>query len=354
MFPEKTARSLDFQDPEDEGLSRSAVQPLLTDLYQITMAYAYWKSKKHNNIATFDLFFRKSPFRGEFTIFAGLSDCINFVKTFEFRDSDIAYLKTLMPHCEDEFFQYLRELKPTDIEIEAILEGSVCFPKIPLMKVSGPLVMVQLVETIFLTLINYASLVATNAARFRIAAGKKIKLLEFGLRRAQGPNGGLSASKFAYLGGFDGTSNVLAGKMFDIPVKGTHAHAFVSSFNGLHELEGLTLPPSPTAPTTPERSFLDACVHWQSELAKRLNLLASESSSGELAAFASYAIAFPNGFLALIDTYDVCKSGLLNFGSVALALNDYGYRAVGVRIDSGDLAYLSTMVRGVFEQIAAR
>jgi len=337
----------------------SAVQPLLTDLYQLTMAYAYWKSGKQTNIATFDLFFRKNPFKGEFTIFCGLSDCLEYLKTFRFTKSDIDYLKTLMPHCESAFFAYLESLRPDQLEVEAIREGSVCFPRVPLVTVTGPLIMVQLLETIFLTLINYASLVTTNAARFRIAAGKKMKLLEFGLRRAQGPNGGLSASRYSYIGGFDGTSNVLAGKLYNIPVKGTHAHAFVSSFHDLDELKGMDLTPNPAAvadgtpPAGTRRDFLTACKAWQADLASSLKILACESNQGELAAFAAYALAFPTGFLALIDTYDVVKSGLLNFCSVALALNEFGYKAVGVRIDSGDLAYLSTCVMNVFQQVAS-
>jgi len=340
----------------ERGLVRPVVQPLLTDLYQITMAYAYWKSGKHDNTATFDLFFRKSPFKGEFTIFAGLSDCIDFLKSFEYTDDDITFLKSTLPHCEDKFFVYLKSLSPNQIKIHSITEGAVCFPRIPLIEVSGPLIMVQLLETVFLNLINYASLVATNAARFRIAAGKKMQLLEFGLRRAQGPNGGLSASKYAYMGGFDGTSNVLAGKMFGIPVKGTHAHAFVSSYHSMDEINQLTLEPNSDLDDAircpASLDFTKACVEWHKVIAEKLHLLPTESSNGELAAFISYAVAFPRGFLALIDTYDVCKSGILNFCSVAVALNDFGYRALGVRIDSGDLAYLSTVVSGVFHQVA--
>jgi len=185
-------------------------------------------------------------------------------------------------------------------------------------------------------------------------------LLEFGLRRAQGPNGGLTASRYSYLGGFDGTSNVLAGKLYGIPVKGTHAHAYVSSFQSMKELDGLTLQPNLDSATNgldrngeqlPE-DFVPLCAKLQKVLAAKLNILAGECNEGELAAFASFSMAFPTGFLALIDTYDVCKSGVVNFCAVALALQQFGYKALGVRIDSGDLAYLSTVVKSVFDEIA--
>lgn len=211
----------------------SVVQPLLTDMYQVTMAYVYWKSGKLNDRAVFDLFFRKNPFQGEFTIFAGLGDCLKFIENFRYTKSDIAYLKTILPaHIEGEFYQYLLAITPTDLTIYAIDEGTVVFPKIPLIRIEGPLILVQLLETTLLTLVNFASLMATNAARYRLAAGSDKQLLEFGLRRAQGPDGGLSASKYAYMGGFDATSNLLAGKMYNIPVSGTHAHSFITSFTG--------------------------------------------------------------------------------------------------------------------------
>jgi len=335
----------------------SVVQPLLTDLYQITMAYAYWKSGKINDIATFDLFFRKNPFKGEFTIFAGLSDCLKFLENFHYSDSDIKYLRTVLPpSVEEEFYEFLSQLTPRDVTVHALSEGSVCFPRVPLLRIHGPLIVVQLLETTFLTLVNYASLVTTNAARYRIAAGKNIKLLEFGLRRAQGPDGGLSASKYSYLGGFDGTSNVLAGKLFHIPVKGTHAHAFVSSFTGIDELSSRKLKSANSDNNEGEtdEDFVSRCEKWRQELGQTLNILVSESSDGELAAFISYAVAFPEGFLALIDTYDVIRSGLLNFCAVALALHDLGYRALGVRIDSGDLAYLSRIVKETFLAVAVK
>lgn len=331
----------------------AVIQPLLTDLYQITMAYAYWKARRVDDQAVFDLFFRKNPFHGEFTIFAGLSECLKFIQNFKYTESDIAYLKTTLPsNVEPEFFEYLENLTCEDITLYALKEGTVAFPRVPLIRVQGPLIVAQLLETTFLTLVNYASLVATNAARYRIAAGKNnIKLLEFGLRRAQGPDGGLSASKYAYIGGFDGTSNVLAGKLFNIPVKGTHAHAFVTSFNGAEDLADTRIAQKED-PNQVETDFFGKCLEWRSKLASHLKILKEEAHDGELAAFASYAIAFPDGFMALVDTYDVSRSGLLNFASVALALNDLGYRALGIRIDSGDLAYLSRVAREAFHKVA--
>ncbi|XP_071442071.1 nicotinate phosphoribosyltransferase isoform X2 [Hetaerina americana] len=353
------------------------IQPLLTDLYQITMAYAYWKSGKINDVAVFDLFFRKNPFQGEFTIFAGLEECLKFLQKFHYSDSDIEYLKqTLPPTIEQEFFEFLRQLTAKDITVYAIEEGSVVFPRVPLLRVDGPLIIVQLIETTLLTLVNYASLMATNAARYRMAAGKNIKLLEFGLRRAQGPDGGLSASKYCYVGGFDGTSNVLAGKLFHIPVRGTHAHSYITSFSDFGELQTRLR----DRRTNQDRDLVALSTEWRHQLSSLLHALPEEASDGELAALVSFAIAFPEGFVALVDTYDVQRtiksikhmpqarsrmglgpgqlrlhlkrSGLLNFCSVALALNNLGYRAIGIRIDSGDLAYLSNKAREVFRTIA--
>lgn len=342
--------------PNDMGRGsqsqNAVIQPLLTDLYQITMAYAYWKAGRVDDHAIFDLFFRKNPFNGEFTIFAGLSECLKFLENFRYSESDIAYLKKTLPqNVEDEFFQYLRDLTPKDIKIYALQEGSIAFPRIPLMRVEGPLIVAQLLETTLLTLVNFASLVTTNAARYRIAAGpRKVQLLEFGLRRAQGPDGGLSASKYAYVGGFDGTSNVLAGKLFNIPVKGTHAHAYVTSFSGAEDLTNAEIKHKTSDYV--EKNFYDKCTEWRTKLATHLKIMRDEAHDGELAAFASYAVAFPDGFLALVDTYDVSRSGILNFAAVAMSLNDLGYRAIGIRIDSGDLAYLSNIAREAFEGIS--
>lgn len=319
------------------------------------MAYAYWKSGKVDDTAVFDLFFRKNPFSGEFTIFAGLEQCIKFLFNFRYSDSDITYLKQILPpYVEEEFFRYLKNLTVEDVTLFAIPEGSVVFPRVPLLRVEGPLIVVQLLETTFLNLINYSSLIATNAARFRMAAGKRIKLLEFGLRRAQGPDGGLSASKYAYLGGFDGTSNVLAGKLFHIPVKGTHAHAYISSFSTLADLKtrDLAVYDENGSDLIESRDFVETCIKRRDQLATLLGILLQEANDGELAAFISYAMAFPDGFTALVDTYEVLRSGLLNFCAVAVALSDFGYRPIGIRLDSGDLAYLSNRARDAFRKIA--
>ncbi|XP_017834822.1 nicotinate phosphoribosyltransferase isoform X2 [Drosophila busckii] len=328
------------------------VQPLLTDLYQITMAYAYWKSGKIDDQAVFDLFFRNNPFHGEFTIFAGLEECLKFLDSFHYSQSDIEYLRQTLPEgIENEFFEYLGNLTAHDVTLYAIDEGTVAFPRVPIIKLEGPLIIVQLLETTLLTLVNYASLMATNAARYRMVAGKHVKLLEFGLRRAQGPDGGLSASKYSYTGGFDGTSNVLAGKLFNIPVRGTHAHAYITSFSSIGELKTRLLKHKQTGVM---EDLLEHAVRHRQMLSHVLDVSTEESSEGELAAMVSYAIAFPDGFMALVDTYDVKRSGLLNFSAVALALNDLGYHALGIRIDSGDLAYLSCLAREAFEKVAER
>lgn len=316
------------------------------------MCYAYWKSGTHDERAVFDVFFRKNPFHGEFTVFAGLEDCLRYVENFKFSQSDIEYVKKILPEtAEPEFFEYLETLDGKSLTIEGVKEGSVVFPKIPLLTISGPLAMGQLLETSILNLVNYASLVATNAARFRQAAGPRKQLLEFGLRRAQGPNGGLTASKYCYIGGFDATSNVLAGKLYGIPVKGTQAHSFICSFSSPEELKirilnhKTTREPSDLFKLSSEkREWLLGKHNW--------GVVQSEVSDGELKAFVAYAIAFPDSFLALIDTYDVLRSGVVNFVAVSLALHDLGYRSMGCRIDSGDLSYLSRELRDRFVTVS--
>ncbi|CAF1060501.1 unnamed protein product [Adineta ricciae] len=330
----------------------SVIQPILTDLYQLSMAYAYWKSKKHNDNAVFDLYFRKNPFGGEYTLFAGLEECLKFVRDYKFHESDITYLRSVSPnYIEDEYYDYLAQLDMNDVRIYAVPEGTVVFPRIPLIRVEGPILKTQLLETTLLTLVNYASLVATNAARFRSATSPGKVLLEFGLRRAQGPDGGLSASKYCYLGGFDGTSNVLAGKLFDIPVKGTHAHAYVSSYESMNDLTERCLC---DRISKEQRPFADMCEQYLNEIGSILKIIPEQTNKGELAAFTSFAIAYPTNFLALVDTYDVLKSGLPNFLAVSRALHECNYQAIGLRLDSGDLAYLSIEVRTRFVIVAKK
>ncbi|KAH7285979.1 hypothetical protein KP509_33G053800 [Ceratopteris richardii] len=219
------------------------------------------------------------------------------------------------------------------------------------MRVEGPLLIVQLLETAFLNLVNYASLVTTNAARHRQVAGNNKMLLEFGLRRAQGPDGGISASKYCYIGGFDGTSNVDAGRRFGIPVRGTHSHAFVSSFMGAEEIHDRSLCYSNGDGKCDD--FIGLTQYWLGKLQETEAFLGlfMEANQSELAAFASYALSFPTKFQALVDTFDVMRSGIPNFCAVALALHKLGYKALGIRLDSGDLAYLSKQCRRVFSII---
>jgi nicotinate phosphoribosyltransferase len=322
------------------------VSPLLTDFYQITMAYGYWESGKHNDNAVFDLYFRKNPFGGEFTIFCGLEEVLKFLGSFEFTRDDINYLQTVLPpHADPLFFEWLRILNCKDIKVYALKEGTVTFPNIPLLRVEGPLAVCQLLETTLLNLVNYSSLVATNAARIRLAAGPEKILLEFGLRRAQGPDGAVSASRYSYIGGFDKTSNVKAGQLFGIELAGTHSHAFVASFTGLKELKQRTLKDV----RGNEYDLVDLVMDYKSKVN-----FGSIPNEGELAAFIAYAIAFPNSFLALVDTYNTLKSGIPNFVLVSLSLFHLGYTPIGIRLDSGDLAYLSKEARKIFRQISVQ
>ena len=201
---------------------------MLTDLYQLTMAYAYWKSQVGRKEAVFDLFFRRNPFGGGFSITCGLAYVIDIVKSFRFDSDDVEYLAELrgsddQPLFEAAFLEYLHTLQ-LQCSIDAIPEGTVVFPQEPLIRVQGPLIQCQLLETPLLNSINFQTLIATKAARVCRAA-EDDPVIEFGLRRAHGIDGGLAVSRAAYIGGCASTSNVLAGKLFGIPVKGTHAHS---------------------------------------------------------------------------------------------------------------------------------
>lgn len=281
---------------------------LLTDLYQLTMAYGYWqlgaaRMGQQEQEAVFNLYFRKNPFGGGFTIACGLTNVIGYLNKFSFSRNDLRYLKTLTgsdgrPLFGKGFLTYLANLKLT-VDIDAIPEGTVVFPNEPLVRVRGPILQCQLLETPLLNLINFESLIATKAARLRLAAGTDT-LLEFGLRRAQGIDGGLTASRAAYIGGCDATSNVLAGKLYDIPVRGTHAHSWVMSFDSEQE------------------------------------------------AFDTYAAMMPNNVTLLVDTYDTIQ-GVWHAIETGHKLRQRGYTLSGIRLDSGDLAYLSIEARKLLD-----
>jgi nicotinate phosphoribosyltransferase len=320
------------------------VSPMLTDFYQITMAYAYWKAGVHEEEAVFDLFFRTNPFRGEFAIYAGLEEKLRLFENFHFTDDHMAYLKEQMPQCEKGFFDWLKSVDCSRMKIYAFREGTLSFPREPLMRVQGPIAVGQLLETSVLTLTNYPSLMTTNAAKYRLVVGSEKGLIEFGLRRAQGPDGGLSASRYSYMGGFDGTSNVLAGYLFGVPVRGTHAHSYVQSFTGIEDLKNDTL----VGPDGKAYPFVRMVLEIRAELGF------GYTNEGELASFIAYAQAFPKGFLALVDTYDTLKSGVPNFICVALGLLKLGYKPLGVRLDSGDLSYLSRGTRKMVNEFSAK
>lgn len=276
---------------------------LLTDLYQLTMAYGYWKAGKAEQEAVFNLYFRKHPFQGGFTISCGLNSVIDYLNEYKFEKEDLEYIGSLTGSDGKKLFDpgFLSYLESMEFQcsIDAIPEGTVVFPNEPLLRVRGPILQCQLLETPLLNLINFQSLIATKAARMRLVA-KDDALLEFGLRRAQGPDGGVTASRAAYIGGFDATSNVLAGKLYDIPVKGTHAHSWVMSFDS------------------------------------------------ELESFETYAEHMPNNVTLLVDTYD-SLNGVRNAIKTGYKLRERGYELGGIRLDSGDLAYLSIEARKLLD-----
>lgn len=277
---------------------------LLTDLYQLTMAQGYWESGKTDDMACFHMYFRENPFKGGFAIACGMAQLAEMVETFSFSDDDIEYLASLPAPgtgmlFDPAFLEYVRALE-LDVDIDAVHEGTVVFAGEPLVRVIGPIMHCQLLETALLNCVNFQTLIATKAARVCLAAGDA-PVAEFGLRRAQGAGGGLWASRAAVVGGCASTSNVLAGKLYGIPVSGTHAHSWVMSF------------------------------------------------SSELEAFRAYAKAMPENCVLLVDTYDV-KQGIENAVTVGLEMRERGDRLAGIRIDSGDLAWLSKMARARLDE----
>ncbi len=276
---------------------------LLTDLYQLTMAAGYLDAGKAEREAVFHLFYRRNPFVGGYAVACGLDQVLELLAGFSFSAGDLDYLAGLTgndgrPLFRPEFLDYLRAFELA-VDVDAVPEGTAVFPHEPLLRVSGPLAQCQLLETPLLTILNFQTLIATKAARVaRAAAGDAV--LEFGLRRAQGLDGGLSASRAAYVGGCTGTSNVLAGRRFGIPVRGTHAHSWVMSFDG-------------------ERQSFDA-----------------------------WAKASPNNCVFLVDTYDSLE-GIANAIRSAEALRRRGHEMVGIRLDSGEFSELSREARRMLD-----
>ena len=276
---------------------------LLTDLYQLTMAYGYWKNGAHDREAVFDLFFRRHPFLGGYTVCAGLASAIDLLDHFRFEEEDLIYLAGLLgsdgnPMFEAAFVDFLRKTEFT-CDVDAIPEGTVVFPQEPLVRVKGPIYQAQMIETLLLNQINFATLIATKSARVCLAARGE-PVLEFGLRRAQGIDGALTASRSAYIGGCAATSNVLAGKLYGVPVSGTMAHGWVMSFGSERE------------------------------------------------AFQAFARAMPNNAVFLVDTYDTLQ-GVAHAIEVGQWLQGQGHTFSGIRLDSGDLAYLSKEARRMLD-----
>jgi nicotinate phosphoribosyltransferase len=277
---------------------------LLTDLYELTMAYGYWAQQAAEREAVFHVTFRRSPFQGGYTVACGLQYVIDYLSSFRFSDDDLAYLGSLAgndgtPLFDARFLDYLRRMAFA-CDIDAIPEGTVVFPHEPLVRVRGPILQAQIIETPLLNMLNFQTLIATKAARV-VQAARGEPVLEFGLRRAQGIDGGISASRAAYVGGCAATSNVLAGKLFGIPVRGTHAHSWVMSFDD------------------------------------------------EIEAFYAYARAMPNNCVFLVDTYDTIE-GVRKATEVGRWLRSQGHEMAGIRLDSGDLAYLSIEARKILDK----
>lgn len=278
-------------------------QPLLTDLYQITMAQGYWECGVAGTEACFHMYFRDYPFKGGYAVACGLSQLADLVDGFAFSPDDLDYLASLPAPgggalFKQEFLEYLEGFK-LSVDIDAVVEGTIVFPNEPLVRVKGSLIACQLLETPLLNCVNFETLVATKAARICRAA--EAPVAEFGLRRAQGAAGGVWASRAAVVGGCASTSNVLAGKLFGVPVSGTHAHSWVMSF------------------------------------------------PDELTAFRAYAKAQPRNCVLLVDTYDV-EQGIKNAITVGLEMRERGERLSGIRIDSGDLAWLAKMARRMLDE----
>jgi nicotinate phosphoribosyltransferase len=277
--------------------------PLLTDFYQLTMASGYWQLGIHNKEAVFHLLFRKNPFKDNHALSCGLGSVIDFLQDWSFKQDDLDYLATLknskdLPLFRKEFLDYLAGMR-FSCDIDAVPEGTIVFPHAPLLRVQGPLIQCQLLETALLNIMNFQTLIATKAARVCLAAQGE-PVVEFGLRRAQGPDGALSASRAAYIGGCVATSNTLAGKLYDIPVRGTHAHSWVTAFDD------------------------------------------------EETAFAAYTSVMPHNSVLLVDTYNTLE-GVAHAIEAGRDLRAQGAELSAIRLDSGDMADLSIKARKMLD-----
>lgn len=275
----------------------------LTDLYQLTMAQGYYQHGMVDTQACFHMYFRDYPFKGGYAVACGMDQLSELVSSYGFSDQMIEYLRSLKNPNQtqlfaDDFLDYLSALK-LSVDIDAVVEGTIVFPNEPLVRVIGPILQCQLIETPLLNCVNFETLIATKAARVCSVAGAPVS--EFGLRRAQGAAGGVWASRAAVVGGCASTSNVLAGQMFDIPVSGTHGHSWVMSF------------------------------------------------PDELTAFRAYAQSFPDNCILLVDTYDI-EQGVKNAITVGLEMRERNEHLRGIRIDSGDLTWLSKMARRMLDE----
>ena len=273
---------------------------LMTDLYELTMMQGYFRNKDRNETVIFDAFYRNNPMDSGYSICAGLEQVIDYVNNLHFEDDDIAYLRSLGIFGED-FLKYLRDFHFSG-DIYAIPEGSIMFPREPMIKVIAPIMEAQLVETAILNIINHQSLIATKTSRVCFAA-RGDGIMEFGLRRAQGPDAGIYGARAAVIAGCVGTSNVLTGQMFGVPVKGTHAHSWIMSF------------------------------------------------PDEYTAFKTYADLYPDACILLVDTYDTLRSGVPNAIRVFKEMREKGIdlKGYGIRLDSGDLAYLTKKARKMLD-----
>ena len=271
---------------------------MMTDLYQLTMMNGYFKNGMKDNVAVFDVFFRPLLNKSVYAVMAGLEQALEYIENLHFDKEDIEYLRSLNLFGE-EFLDYLKDFKFTG-EVYAVEEGTPVFPREPLIRVKAPIMEAQLIETALLNIINHQTLIATKASKV-VTAAEGAVVLEFGLRRAQGPDAGIYGARAAVIGGCKGTSNVLTGQMFDVSVGGTHAHSWVMSF------------PS------------------------------------EIEAFRAYADLYPDACLLLVDTYNTLKSGVPNAIEVFKELRAKGHEPLGIRLDSGDLAYLSKRARKMLD-----